>query len=670
MSAKQNQDETAKSDRTAAAPAKTHSFQAEVAKLLQLMIHSVYSDREVFLRELVANATDACDRLRYAAIADPTLTEGDTDMKITVSADSDAAKLTISDNGIGMSRDDMVNNLGTIARSGAQAFLRGLEGGKSGHAGQIGRFGIGFYAAFMVGERVEVVSRKAGADEVWLWRSEGTGTFDISPYPAGAEGAPARGTTIVLHLRENAREFLEAARLSNIIRTYCDHIAVAIMLEAEGETRQVNEAGALWTRPKKDITPEQYREFLGHLSGVHGDPALTIHYHAEGRLDYDVLLFAPGEKPFDLYEPDRKGRQKLYVRRVFITDDAKLLPPYLRFLCGIIDSQDMPLNVSREMLQRNPLVEQIRKAVTKRVLAGLKDLSENDAGAYAKLWSNFGPVIKEGLYEDFERRDELFELVRFHTTISPNETRTLKDYVAAMKPKQEAIYYITGENAAKVASSPQIEGFKARGIEVLLLADPIDAFWTASATGYDGKPFRSVTQGEADLDAFTLENEGDGAAQGNEDKTAIGTLAAAMKQALGDAVSDVRASKRLTDSPVCLVAATDGLDRNLERLLLRQKAAGVTRKAPIMEINPHHRRIAVLAGQAKHKGTTDQIADAARLLLDQAFILEGESVPDPSAFARRMAGVMAQALGSSVLGKPMPEAPSPDEASSDQTPAG
>ena len=665
MSTKQNQDETAKSDRTAAAPAKTHSFQAEVAKLLQLMIHSVYSDREVFLRELIANAADACDRLRYAAIADPTLTEGDTDMNITVSADKDAAKLTISDNGVGMSLDDMVNNLGTIARSGAQAFLKGLEGEKNGHAGQIGQFGIGFYAAFMVSERVEVVSRKAGHDEVWLWRSQGAGTFDISPYPADAEDAPARGTTITLHLREDAKEFLEAVRLSHIIRSYCDHIAVAIMLDAEGEARQINEAGALWARPKKDITPEQYREFLGHLSGVHGEPALTIHYHVEGRLDYDVLLFVPGEKPFDLYEPDRKGRQKLYVRRVFITDDAKLLPPYLRFVCGVIDSQDIPLNVSREMLQRNPLVDQIRKAVTKRVVAGLKTLSKDNPQTYAGLWSNFGPVIKEGLYEDFERRDDLFQLVHFHTTTSPDETRTLKDYVTAMKPKQEAIYYITGESVAKAASSPQIEGFKARGIEVLLLPDPIDSFWTASATGYDGKPFRSVTQGEADLDAFALENEDDSAKPGGEDKTAIATLVAAMKQVLGEAVSDVRASKRLTDSPVCLVAATSGLDRNLERLLLRQKAAGVTRKAPIMEINPRHRLIAALAGQAKKEGTTDQIADAARLLFDQALILEGESVPDPSAFARRMATLMSRALG-----KPMPEALSPDETTSDPSPVG
>lgn len=642
MSAAKSKTKPAKKSGTASKASKSAStsrpFQAEVSRLLEMMIHSVYSDREVFLRELISNGADACDRLRYAAIAEPALLSADPDLKITIRVDSDAGQLVVADNGIGMSGDEMTENLGTIARSGARAFLEGL-GEEAAVSDQIGQFGVGFYAAFMVASTVEVVSRRAGSEEVWRWRSDGTGTFDIEPYRG--DDAPARGTVIRLHLRDDAKEFLEPARIEHIVRTYSDHIAIPIMLEAGEETRQLNEAGALWMRPKSDITAEQYREFLGHLSGVHGDPALTIHYRAEGRHEYTVLLFVPGERPFDLYDPDRKGRQKLYVRRVFITSDADLLPAYLRFVCGVVDSEDMPLNISREMLQRNPLVDQIRAAVTKRVLSEIEKLAASDADAYAGVWSRFGPVIKEGLYEDPERRDQLLELARFRTTASGEETRALKDYVAAMKPNQTAIYYMTGEDAEKIACSPQIEGFKARGLEVLLLSDPIDSFWTASALGYDGKPFRSVTQGEADLDAFPLE-DGDAA---EPDSAAMGTLVAVMKQALGDSVSDVRASQRLTDSAVCLVAGAGGLDRNLERLLARQNTTGVTRAAPVMEINPRHQIIAALAERAKAEGAKPEIENAAQLLLDQAFVLEGEPVPDPAAFARRLAEVMSRALG-------------------------
>lgn len=624
----------------------THSFQAEVSRLLHLMIHSVYSDREVFLRELISNAADACDRLRYAAIAAPELLASDPELTVSVRPDKEAGTLLVADNGIGMSRDEMIDNLGTIARSGARAFLDELGEGQA-SAEQIGQFGVGFYAAFMVADRVEVISRRAGTEEAWRWTSDGTGTFEIEPCPADGDGVPARGTAITLSLREDAHEFLEPHRLERIVRTYSDHISIPIVLEADGETRQLNEAGALWMRPKAEITADQYREFLGHVSGVHGDPALTVHYRAEGRHEYTVLLFVPGERPFDLYDPDRKGRQKLYVRRVFITDDADLLPAYLRFVRGVIDSEDMPLNISREMLQNNPLVDQIRKAVTKRVLSELTTLADSDAEAYGKVWSQFGPVLKEGLYEDFERRDALLDLARFRTTASDGETRTLKDYVAGMKPNQTAIYYITGEDAGKIASSPQLEGFRARGLEVLLLSDPVDSFWVTTALGYEGKPFRSVTQGEADLDAIPVEAGEDaaGTETPEEDGAAVGTLVAVMKQALGEAVSDVRASQRLTESPVCIVAGEQGLDRNLERLLARQKTAGVERQAPVMEINPRHPVIRALAEEARTDGATAALEEASRLLLDQAFVLEGEPVPDPAGFARRLGAMMSRALG-------------------------
>ncbi len=624
----------------------THSFQAEVSRLLHLMIHSVYSDREVFLRELISNAADACDRLRYAAIAAPELLASDPELTVSVRPDKEAGTLLVADNGIGMSRDEMIDNLGTIARSGARAFLDELGEGQA-SAEQIGQFGVGFYAAFMVADRVEVISRRAGTEEAWRWTSDGTGTFEIEPCPADGDGVPARGTAITLKLREDAHEFLEPHRLERIVRTYSDHISIPIVLEADGETRQLNEAGALWMRPKAEITADQYREFLGHVSGVHGDPALTVHYRAEGRQEYTVLLFVPGERPFDLYDPDRKGRQKLYVRRVFITDDADLLPAYLRFVRGVIDSEDMPLNISREMLQNNPLVDQIRKAVTKRVLSELTTLADSDAEAYGKVWSQFGPVLKEGLYEDFERRDALLDLARFRTTASDGETRTLKDYVAGMKPNQTAIYYITGEDAGKIASSPQLEGFRARGLEVLLLSDPVDSFWVTTALGYEGKPFRSVTQGEADLDAIPVEAGEDaaGTETPEEDGAAVGTLVAVMKQALGEAVSDVRASQRLTESPVCIVAGEQGLDRNLERLLARQKTAGVERQAPVMEINPRHPVIRALAEEARTDGATAALEEASRLLLDQAFVLEGEPVPDPAGFARRLGAMMSRALG-------------------------
>ncbi len=609
---------------------KPYEFQAEVARLLHLMVHSVYSDRDVFLRELISNAADALDKLRYEAIAKPELLESDATLKIAITADKAAKTLTVADNGIGMNRDELVENLGTIAKSGTQAFVESAKKTK-GDIHLIGQFGIGFYSGFIVASKVDVISKRAGSDAAHVWSSEGTGNFTVFPM-----GAAERGTAIVLHLKDDALEFLEDWKIESVVRAYSDHIAHPIMLAMTTETsRQINTANAIWTRPKSEVTAENHKEFYGHISGDYTDPVLTLHYRAEGRNEYTVLLYVPGERPFDLYDPERRGRQKLYVKRVYIGDDVELLPPYLRFVRGVIDSEDMPLNISREMLQNNPQVAAIRKAVTNKVLSELKKCAENDAAKFKKIWDVFAPVIKEGLYEDMERRDQLFEIARFCTTRAPSVT--LKDYMEGLKENQTAIYYLTGEDATKAAASPQLEGYKARDVEVLLLTDPVDSFWVRTAIGFDGKPFKSVTQGAADLDLIKVKDEAK-AETASDGATPV--LIAAMKQALGERVKDVRASKRLTDSAVCLVA--DGaMDRTLEKLLSRQKDSGVSISAPILEINASHPLIINLAKTAKDKGAT-AVEEAAQLLLDQAFILEGEPIADPAGFAKRMAGVMTR----------------------------
>lgn len=609
------------------------AFQAEVAKILKLMVHSVYSDRDVFLRELVSNSSDALDKLRYESIASPELLEGEPDLSITITPDREKKTLTITDSGIGMSADELASNLGTIARSGTEAYMKGAKDyGATDAPDLIGQFGVGFYSAFMVADRVEVFSRPAGTRTAHVWRSDGLGTFTVDKAEPGH-----RGTRIVLHLKEDALDYLDDWKIEAIVRNYSDHIVHPIRLAGEGEARQINSGSAIWMRGKAEVTAEQHKEFFDSLAHTAGPPALTIHYRAEGRQEYSVLLYVPGEKPFDLYDPERKGKQRLYVRRVFIADDAQLLPPYLRFVRGVIDSADMPLNLSREMLQNNPDVAAIRKAVTNRVLAELKKCAENDAATFARIWETFAPVIKEGLYEDMERRDQIYEIARFRST--RGENISLRDYIAGLKENQTAIYYLTAEDAAKAQGSPQLEGYRARGIEVLLLTDPVDSFWVRTALGFDGKPFRSVTQGVADLDSIKPADETQKPA---EPDAAILTLVAAVRLALGDKVSDVRVSKRLTESAVCLVA--DGMmDRTLERLLSRQKDSGVSLSAPVLEVNAGHGLVKALAAVVATKGA-DAVTDAAHLLLDQAQVLEGEPVADPAAFARRMAEVMQTAF--------------------------
>ncbi len=620
----------AKSKSTATpAASQPQAFQAEVAKLLHLMVHSVYSDRDVFLRELISNASDALDKLRYEAIAVPGLLEGEAGLAITVAADQAAKTLTVTDSGIGMTAQELADNLGTIAKSGTKAFME-----KSKEAPDlIGQFGVGFYAAFMVADKVEVFSRRAGETSGHVWASDGLGTFTVSP-----ADVVARGTRIVLHLKDDAKEFLEPWKIESVVKAYSDHIAHPIMLAKDGDTsQQINTASAIWARAKTDVTEVQHTEFAQSLFYGEGAPALTIHYRAEGNREYNVLLYVPSEKPFDLYDPERKGKQKLYVRRVFIADDVNILPAYLRFVRGVIDSSDMPLNLSREMLQNNPDVAAIRKAVTNRVLSELKKFAEKDAAGFAKLWENFGPIIKEGLYEDFERRDQLFEIVRFASTKS--DALGLKDYIAGLKENQTAIYYLTAETAEKAKASPQLEGYKARDVEVLLLTDPVDSFWVRTALGFDGKPFKSITQGAADLDLIKLKDEGAKVETADGDAA---LLIVALKQALGTRVSDVRVSKRLTESAVCLV--NDGqMDRTLEKMLSRNKEAGVAVSAPALEINVAHGLIKTLAAKVKLDGPAS-IDDPAHMLLDQAYVLEGEVVPDPVAFAKRLIDVMAKAL--------------------------
>ena len=608
----------------------SHQFQAEVAKLLQLMVHSVYSDRDVFLRELISNAADALDKLRYEAIAQPALLEEAPLLNIIITPDKAAKTLTIADSGIGMGEDELIDNLGTIAKSGTQAFVEKAGQGVN----LIGQFGVGFYSAFIVAGRVEVTSRKAGTDQSFTWSSEGLGTFTVVP----AEKT-SRGTSIVLHLKDDALEFLEGWKIEQVVRAYSDHIGHPIMLAEGSEApKQINTANAIWTRAKSEVTAEQHKEFFGHVTGSYSDPAMTIHYRAEGRHEYTVLLYVPAERPFDLYDPERRGRQKLYVKRVYIADDAQLLPPYLRFVRGVIDSEDMPLNLSREMLQHNPQVAAIRKAVTNKVLGEIKKFSEADPEKFLKMWEIFGPVIKEGLYEDFEHREQLFEFARFRST--RNASVTLKDYVAGLKENQTAIYYLTGEDEVKAAASPQLEGYRARDVEVLLLTDPVDSFWVRTAMEFDGKPFKSVTQGTADLDLIAVKNA---PPKSEVKESATAKLIVAMKEALGDKVKDVRSSARLTDSAVCLVA--DGeLDRTLEKLLSRQKDSGVNVSAPVLEINAGHPLIVALAAAADADASPPEIADAAQLLLDQAHVLEGEPVSDPAGFSRRMANVLTRAF--------------------------
>jgi molecular chaperone HtpG len=625
--------------------AKTQNFEADVSRLLYLMVHSVYSDRDIFVRELVSNAADACEKLRYEALARPELIEDGGPFAISIACDPEAKTLTFTDNGVGMSREELVEALGTIASSGTRAFLEKLNAddkAKEGAANLIGQFGIGFYSAFMVADRVVVETRRAGASEAWTWSSDGKGAYTIAPLPI--ESAPLRGARIVLHLNEASSEYAEAHRLERIVREHSGAVAVPIdLIEKPGaEPRRIADGAAIWAKSKSDVTPEDYTEFYRGLSGQYDEPALTVHWRAEGRHEYTVLAFIPGSRPFDLFDPARKGRNKLYVRRVLISQDTDLLPGWLRFVRLVVDSADLPLNVSREMIQESAVFAAIRKGVANRIVQELTKLAENEPEKFAKVWEHFGAVIKEGLYEDPERRDALFKLARFVTSSHPDGGRTLADYVGALKENQTAIFYQTGDDAKRLASSPQLEGFRARGVEVLLLADPVDAFWVSTAAGYEGKPFKSVTQGAADIKAIPL---AEGAKpQSSETSAEVATLFAFFKQTLGEEIEDVRASDRLTDSVACLVAPEFGPDRQLEKMLASHGRAGA-RSKPILEVNATHPLIASLARRLPQDADKSLVEDSAWLVFDEARLVEGETLSDTTAFAARLRRVLEKALG-------------------------
>jgi molecular chaperone HtpG len=614
----------------------TQPFQAEVSELLHLMVHSVYSETDIFLRELISNASDACDKLRYEAIARPELIGDGEAPKIRIIPNKGADTLTVADTGIGMERQELIDHLGTIARSGTKAFVQKLSEAKDG-AGLIGQFGVGFYSAFMVADRIRVISRRAGSHEVWTWTSSGGSGFEVAEATEEEANRVTRGTEIVLHLKEDAKKYLETYQIERIVTSYSDNIQFPIeLVPEEGEPRQINSASALWQRSKSELTAEDYKKAYQSIAHAFDDPAMTLHYRAEGRYSYAVLLFAPATKPFDLFEPSRKGRVKLYVRRVFITDDADLMPAYLRFIRGVVDSEDLPLNLSREMLQNNPQLAQIRKAVTGRVISELDQLAEKDAENFDKIWDAFGSVIKEGIYEDFERREKLLALSRFTTT--SGERRSLKQYVEGLKENQTEIYFLVGDSVERLKSNPRLEAAKARGIEVLLLTDPVDAFWTSARLEFDGKPLKSLSQGDINFDPIPLTEE-EKAENKDEPAADEANTIALIKASLGERVTDVKASTRLTTSASCLVAAGHGPDRELERIL-SQQARG-ERSKPILEINLRHPLVLATAKAASDQAKVD---DLSFLLLEQAQILDGELPEDPAAFAARLNRLVLQGI--------------------------
>ncbi|HLS42611.1 MAG TPA: molecular chaperone HtpG [Paenalcaligenes sp.] len=619
--------------------AETLGFQTEVKQLLQLMIHSLYSNQEIFLRELVSNASDACDKLRFEAIDRPELLEGDGEMRIRVEYDAEQSTITISDNGIGMNRDDAIANLGTIARSGTKEFFSQLTGDKQKDAQLIGQFGVGFYSSFIVASKVSVLSRRAGDAETEgvLWESEGTGEFSVSP----AEKAD-RGTSVTLYVRDDAKEFLDGWRLRSVLRRYSDHISLPVqMLKEEwdeeksaqvkqNEWETVNQANALWTRSRNEVSDEQYHEFYKHIAHDFDEPLAWTHNRVEGRSEYTQLLFIPKRPPFDLWDRDAKHGVKLYVKRVFIMDDAEqLLPSYLRFVRGVIDSADLPLNVSREILQESRDVRSIREGSARRVLGLLEDLAENKPEQYAEFWQHFGQVLKEGTGEDPKNREKVAALLRFASTHNDNAVQDVSfaDYIGRMKEGQDKIYYVTADSYAAAANSPHLEVFRKKGIEVLLLSDRVDEWMLSYLHEFDGKALVSVAKGGLDLAA--LEDEAEKKQQ-EEIAEQFKPLVERLTASLGEQVKEVRITARLVDSPACVVVDENEISPHLLRML---QAAGqeTPEVKPILELNPDHALIARLA-------ETDEAEfdEWAALLLDQAMLAEGAALKDPAAFVRRL----------------------------------
>jgi molecular chaperone HtpG len=620
----------------------TKGFQAEVKQLLQLMIHSLYSNKEIFLRELVSNASDACDRLRFEAIGKPELLAGGAEFAIRVEVDAAARRITISDNGIGMSREEAMAHLGTIAKSGTREFFAALTGDQKKDAQLIGQFGVGFYSAFIVAERVTVVTRRAGLaeSEATRWESDGSGEYTIEPATRDS-----RGTDVTLHLKAGEEEFASGNRVRAILRKYSDHIATPIRMKKEiwdkdkqayvttAEEETVNQATALWARPKAEVTDEQYREFYKHVAHDFTDPLAWTHNRVEGKQEYIQLLYLPSQAPFDLWDRESRHGLKLYVRRVFIMDDAReLLPRYLRFVRGVIDSGDLPLNVSREILQESRDVSAIREGAARRVLGLLEDLAQNRKEDYAKLWQAFGQVLKEGIGEDGANRERIAKLLRFASTTSDTQEVQLADYVARMKEGQKAVYYATADSLDAARSSPHLEIFRKKGIEVLLLTDRVDEWMLSFLSEFDKHPLVSVAKGDLDLGELA-----DAAEKEAREKVAgeFKELVERVKAALGEAVSDVRITLRLTDSPACVVVERDAMSQHLQRLL-RSAGQKAPESKPILELNPQHPLIERLKAESG-----DGLKEWSLLLLDQATLAEGGQLADPAAFVKRMNRMLA-----------------------------
>ncbi|TAN56301.1 MAG: molecular chaperone HtpG [Betaproteobacteria bacterium] len=627
-----------------AAAKQTLGFQAEVKQLLSLMIHSLYSNKEIFLRELISNGSDAADKLRFEALAQPALYEDAPELRITLRIDKAARTLTVADNGIGMSRDEVIANIGTIAKSGTREFLATLSGDQQKDARLIGQFGVGFYASFIVADRVTLVTRRAGlpAEEGVRWESDGSGEYTLEPAPRRN-----RGTEVTLHLREGEDQLLEPWSVKGIVRKYSDHIGLPIVLLGEsqvdpvsrefmpGKEETLNQASALWARPKSEISDAQYREFYKHVAHDFEDPLAWAHARVEGRQEYTQLLYLPARAPVDLWERHARHGVKLYVQRVFIMEDAEhLMPAYLRFVRGVIDADSLPLNVSREILQQSRDLEAIRGGCSKRILGLLEDLAANQPEKYATFWSEFGRVFKEGAAEDAANRERIARLLRFASTHAEGEAQSvsLADYVARMKPGQDRIWYVTAESFGAARSSPHLEVFRRKGVEVLLLGERVDEWLVSSLTEFEGRPLASVARGGLDLGELADETE----KQDTEAKRKeFGELTGRLKQSLGERVKDVRVTQRLTDSPACLVADEHDMSANLARIL---RAAGqkAPQSRPILEINPSHPIVARL------KDETARFDDWAALLYEQALLAEGAALEDPAAFVRRMNALLLE----------------------------
>lgn len=625
---------------------KEYNFDVEVGKVLNLMINSLYTNKDVALRELISNASDACDKIRYLAVQNPQIFKNDEELKISISIDKKNRQLIIKDNGIGMNEEDLKEHLGTIAKSGTENFIKSLTGDNKKDVQLIGQFGVGFYSAFMVANQVEVISKKYDCEKTYLWKSQGTGNFTI----AESSEDIGRGTKIILHLKDGEDDFLDRFHIKHIVQTYSDHINIKIEFIPEtGNAETLNSASALWTKPKEEITAEQYNNFYKNISHLPGEPFMTLHNRAEGVVEYINLLFIPGMKPFDLFHPDRKGRVKLYVKKVFISEDLDLVPAWLRFLRGLIDSQDLPLNISRETLQHNLVLEKIKTSVVKKVLSELKKKANDSEEEYIKFWNNFGAVLKEGLCESHEFKDKILEICRFYSSKSPDKLISLAQYLDRCKTGQDRIYYLTGESVEKIKFSPQLEAFTSKDIEVLFLIDTVDDFWVTTTNQYKEKEFQSITRSDIDLENIGKEKESEDEQDKKDEKlkdvtnSELDGLIAKMKEVLGNKIKDVRISKKLDQSPVCLAVDAGAMDIRMERYLLEQKQINAS-SAKILEINSNHNIIKSLNDKLVNSSASPEVVDTIKTLFDQACIIEGEPIADIKDFSRRLNYLMGNGV--------------------------